>query len=134
VSNEVVEAAYSSSRGQAPIQALVVTEDERLGMMLARALERHGALRVSRARPATAVDQARLEGVDVVLLDLTPGTNFDPDLSSRLAARAPVILLCSYLTSQERERARAAGVTAIHLKRIGVEDLRRHIAAVCAAS
>ena len=89
-------------------------------------------LRVSRARPSVAVDQARIEGVDVVLLDLAAGTAFDAELSSRLAARAPVILLCSYLTDEERARVRKAGVAAVHLKRIGVDDLRRHIAAICA--
>ena len=113
------------------LRALIVTEDERLGGTLARVLERRGALRVKKTTPAVAIAQARIEGVDVVLLDLAAGVAFDGELSARLGEYAPVILLCSYLTQSERERVRASGVAAIHLKHIGVEDLRRRIHTVC---
>ncbi|MBI5287900.1 MAG: response regulator transcription factor [Chloroflexi bacterium] len=113
------------------LRALLVTHDEGTGGLLARILERRGALSVQTASPAAAAAEATRAGVDVILLDLSPGIPFDAALSARLAERAPVIVLCSYLTSEERARAREAGVAAIHLKHIGVDDLRRHIDTVC---
>jgi len=113
------------------LRALLVTNDKGVGGLLARILERRGALHVQTASPGTAVEEAGHDCVDVILLDLSPGVTFDPALSARLAERAPVIVLCSYLTSEERAIARGAGVAAIHLKHIGVDDLRLHINIVC---
>jgi len=108
----------------------VVSDDDRLGPTLARVLRRKGVVDVRVVTSSEALAQARPGVADVVLLDLTRGASVDTELCGALAQHAPVILLCSYLSGEQRALARSAGVASIHLKRIGADDLMSRIDAV----
>jgi signal transduction histidine kinase/CheY-like chemotaxis protein len=129
------QAAPAAARGE---HVLYVDDDESIGYLMRRTLERAGYRVTCCIDPRAAVQMFRNgdgRDVDVVVTDLAmPGMNgFDLVVALRgLHSDVPVLMTSGYTREDDQQRAAQLGIGRIILKPDTVEDLARELDRRCA--
>ena len=114
---------------------LLVEDHEEIWDFLSRRLKRRGYEVVLATDGQQAVDKARAERPDVILLDMNlpiidGWTAAGMIKSSPESARVPIIALTAHAMSGDREKAMAAGCDDYHAKPVDFARLLGQIAAL----